>query len=929
LAAAKGGFTGRKHKKHAEEATSLAIDVQCGEKRVAINYSKKWQKMRRRIIQEFHLKWRKWAFYQRDPKTSEWVKLTLPHGVLDSEASYRVVIRPQDINKKPRPGIGRRLERRRMERESGIPMQKLTKFEWSAENGDQKQVEVPAIKVQVPAIKVQKRSPSPPLRIIPKQVHLDSGRVVEAEKVWVDLLFAGQRKSIEVLTTISQVQIEQLAKEQFTAPIKIWNFETPINGRAYKCAVDRNVDTSRDAFLVRDVVAIDGSASKVKAAEKHEKKKANAIAKDLEGSVKQEREVRKQMKSDEQKDRREKRVALRKASSPNQKSDLPMDTEEDADAMTQEESRKTASAETKENQEAMREEPDEDQSGTTELQDLEPQGLQETPRPVQKPSETELREWRTARENRKKEEQLVKDLSTLRKQKSEERKSRWIRQNKSRENPPREPQEIPDKRQTNKGGGDVEQLAKRLPGESMESQTSVLTQAERETLAAVAILKEFHEQQPKEVRETLDAQAPQDEATINPEPGTQKPLEAPVVKAPTIPLSRLSDFFPTGDRWDGRWEGESEANHKERTAKSRSDWITRYTNAMKKGTAKQKMTFQFYQTLVKSGQSPQPYRKPPPPAEKIILDVGILSHFPGSEDQWTWRWKGENDNQWEERLRMGYLDWCRYIGSAKTSKRPEIKEKVGFYVQLMKEKRYPEPIQSPTDLEEEEDMHAIQYQKSWIDRVKDEIPAEVDAWRELMWQTLEIPQRSPPSGLAEWQRKWWFGCWDQYYAQFKEEDSTKWRAMQALKETQRKAELEKQKEAGERKIREYTDDQLSYQIQLMGRHTVNGEILQQLLCEKRRRREAAELQKKRQNHGLSQDEAEKKRDLFTNPAQLPSSKEEISGANEEDLKSWISGLRTAHSYADLKPEHLTLLQVLKGEMAKKFPQNRIWYQKEL
>jgi hypothetical protein len=106
LAAAKEGFTGRKHKRHEEEALSFAIDVQCGEKRTAVKYSKKWQKMRRRIIQEFDLKWRKWALFQRNPETSEWDKLSLPHGSLTPEASYRVVLRPKNRDKKPRPGLG-------------------------------------------------------------------------------------------------------------------------------------------------------------------------------------------------------------------------------------------------------------------------------------------------------------------------------------------------------------------------------------------------------------------------------------------------------------------------------------------------------------------------------------------------------------------------------------------------------------------------------------------------------------------------------------------------------------------------------------------------------------------------------------------------------------------------------------------------------
>jgi hypothetical protein len=101
----KGGHTGQKHKHHEEESVRPAIDIQCENRRIRVKYSKKWQKMKRRIMQEFHLKWKRWAPLKRNVDTSEWVRLQPPYGALVSEASYRLVIRPRDQNKMARSGI--------------------------------------------------------------------------------------------------------------------------------------------------------------------------------------------------------------------------------------------------------------------------------------------------------------------------------------------------------------------------------------------------------------------------------------------------------------------------------------------------------------------------------------------------------------------------------------------------------------------------------------------------------------------------------------------------------------------------------------------------------------------------------------------------------------------------------------------------------
>jgi hypothetical protein len=112
---------------------------------------------------------------------------------------------------------------------------------------------------------------------------------------------------------------------------------------------------------------------------------------------------------------------------------------------------------------------------------------------------------------------------------------------------------------------------------------------------------------------------------------------------------------------------------------------------MKIGTARQKKALQLYQEHVKQGRVPQPYHQPNPEGVQRILDVKTLLHFRG-EEHWDWRWDGEAEDLWRERARMGRAVWFTYIEGAKNSKQPRTKEKVRFYVEMMKEKRSPIPI---------------------------------------------------------------------------------------------------------------------------------------------------------------------------------------------------------------------------------------------
>jgi hypothetical protein len=98
------------------------------------------------------------------------------------------------------------------------------------------------------------------------------------------------------------------------------------------------------------------------------------------------------------------------------------------------------------------------------------------------------------------------------------------------------------------------------------------------------------------------------------------------------------------------------------------------------------------------------------------------------------------------------------------SKNGQVKAKVSFYVNLMKEGRYPEPVE---DWRCTDKLKGLQAQQEWMDKVKIEIPSLIPARRAEMMRILDIPQIPFPTGLQEWQRKWWRQCWEDSYRQFR------------------------------------------------------------------------------------------------------------------------------------------------------------------
>jgi hypothetical protein len=160
LAEVKGGYLDKKREKQEKKAEALAVDFQCGEIRKRVKYSSNWQKMKTRIMQEFHLKWKRWVLFKYEAEHSIWEKLPPPYGSLKPEGMYKIVIHSQDRNKKARPGKIKRRERRQATGQSPTGVKKLQSFMWTS--GEQKPVKLS----QPPHITIQKRQPSPPLEIV-------------------------------------------------------------------------------------------------------------------------------------------------------------------------------------------------------------------------------------------------------------------------------------------------------------------------------------------------------------------------------------------------------------------------------------------------------------------------------------------------------------------------------------------------------------------------------------------------------------------------------------------------------------------------------------------------------------------------------------------------------------------------------------------
>lgn len=376
--------------------------------------------------------------------------------------------------------------------------------------------------------------------------------------------------------------------------------------------------------------------------------------------------------------------------------------------------------------------------------------------------------WKTARDARKKVEQ------TKKKDQEKEKAVQLAKRTGPRSHSVSGKSEKPEKSSERSPRARLPQKTGRPPLATQSPDSGSLSEAEKATLAVVAVLKEHHKE--AQARETTHLESPcasslQDHDEVRtqnflqttdstlqappqnheePErkeengPTPEQPPEAkPAVtyqrsEKPTVPLSKLSEFFPMGGKWEVRWEGESLTDDRERTGKHRNEWISRFATTVKRGNPKQKRALEYYQDLVKSGQSPQPYREPTPVVENIPLNVDTLLHFPGDEC-WAWRWEGENEVQWWDRLKRGYLEWSRYIDSVKLSRKATVKEQVGFYVDLMKEGKSPVPVpkcNQPGQLSAKQaDLQSVQEQKNWIDRVQGEIPVLMQAWREDMIQS--------------------------------------------------------------------------------------------------------------------------------------------------------------------------------------------------
>jgi hypothetical protein len=118
LAEVKGGVLDVKREKQEKNAEALAVDIVCGEVRKKVKYSSKWQKMKRRILQEFHLKWKRWSLFKWEEEHSIWEKLPPPYGALKPERKHKLVVRAQDKDKSVRPGKIGKQERRQAERQA-------------------------------------------------------------------------------------------------------------------------------------------------------------------------------------------------------------------------------------------------------------------------------------------------------------------------------------------------------------------------------------------------------------------------------------------------------------------------------------------------------------------------------------------------------------------------------------------------------------------------------------------------------------------------------------------------------------------------------------------------------------------------------------------------------------------------------------------
>jgi hypothetical protein len=202
-----------------------------------------------------------------------------------------------------------------------------------------------------------------------------------------------------------------------------------------------------------------------------------------------------------------------------------------------------------------------------------------------------------------------------------------------------------------------------------------------------------------------------------------------------------------------------------------------------------------------------------------------------------------------------------------------------------------------------------------MDRVDEEISLLMPAWREEMMRILDTPQRPTPSGLAEWQRKWWNACWEQHYRPFEEEDKARKAELRAMKEAQRRKELERLKEAEVQRIRNLSDEQLIQECRIPV-DTIRYALLDE---EWNQRSTSWVVAKARAKGGLG---AWELRDLAMKEACIPRDLKRLSEWTIFQLEESISYVAKAKGYAELSPRGKELEQSLRDELAKRGPYSK-------
>jgi NADH:ubiquinone oxidoreductase subunit len=330
---------------------------------------------------------------------------------------------------------------------------------------------------------------------------------------------------------------------------------------------------------------------------------------------------------------------------------------------------------------------------------------------------------------------------------------------------------------------------------------------------------------------------------------------------------------------------------------------------MKTGTAKQKKVFQFYQELIKSGQGPLPYREPQKELPRKPLETRFVLHLPGLDgERWAWRWEGEDYDLWEERLRLGYLDWYRYIDGVKNSKKSDIRAKVAFYVAFMREERYPIPVENWKGAKK---LGTIREQMKWMEQVKEEIPTLIPAWRAWMMQRMDTPPLPMPSDLKEWQRKWRRQCWEEFYRPYSEEDRATLQGLRNMKSAQRELELLERDEAELHRLNSILIEQLQREYSA----SVDGAILVREAYFRRThfREEGCD---ERRILDMRTDRRSR-RDKLIFQAQIPEGQLGLSKLSNQDLREKITLVNRAREFFELTAAQAEREMGLREELRKR------------